>query len=169
MDLKYLVTATRPRVYLMWAVLLPAGFVATHFYQQQAINILWVFISIVGLGYMYKVMPRVHQMHRIIFAWFVPILAGMIVSGGLFYVHTHSAVHLISHLGAFWLGVMAFGYFWNGLVDRPSGWYWFAAILNAAAAFACYQYDAFVDVQYLVAAIVSAWSMLNLWLFRSDI
>jgi len=170
MDLKYLVTATRPRVYLLWAVLVPIGFVATHFYQNHNINYLWVTIAIIGLGYMYKVMPlRVGQLRKIFLAWLVPITGGIIISGAVFYIHGSFAGNLIGHLGALWLAVMAVGYFLNGLVDAPSTWYWFAAILNAVAAVAVYAVHALVASQYLIAAVVSAMSMLLLWLLRSEV
>lgn len=147
---------------------MPLGFVATHFYQRHQINFLWTVIAIIGLSYMWRVMPRVAQSRQILMAWLVPITLGILVSGGAFYVHTNFAAHFIGHLGCFWLAVMAVGYFWNGLVDPPSKWYWINTTLNAGLAVACYEMDAFVDVQYLVAAIVSFWSMANLWLFRSE-
>jgi len=169
-DWAVLTTSTRARVYLLWAIMLPIGFVATYFYPYHLINALWMVIAAVGLGYMYKVMLlRVPQMRKIFLAWLVPIAVGMVISGAVFYVPTHLAQHTLAHLGTVWLVVMAIGYTLNGLVDRPSGWYWFAAVLNAVAAYACYEFDAFVDTQYLIIAIVSAWSMLNLWLFRADV
>lgn len=168
MDWRYLVTATRPRVYLLWAVLVPLGFVATHFYQQRGINVLWTLISVIGLGFMWRTMPlKVRQMRHIFASWLIPVALGMAVSGAVFYVDAPIAGELLAHLGAFWLGVMAVGYVWNGLVDPPSGWYWVAAILHAAASAACFMVEDLLPVQYLVAAIVSAWSMLNLWFFRS--
>lgn len=170
MDFKYLVTATRARVYLLWAILVPAGFVATHYHQQHNINYLWIALSVIGLVYMWRVMPiRVVQMRNILLAWLVPIAIGIMVTGGAFYIHNATAGNFIGHLGAFWLLVMAVGYLLNGLFDPPSGWYWFNAALNVAAAVVCYEWQDAVNVQYLIAAVVSAWSMLNLWLFRSDV
>lgn len=170
MDFKYLVTATRARVYLLWTILLPIGFVATNFYQNHNINFVWGVIAIIGLGFMYKVMPMgVGQMRKIFLAWLVPIVFGMIVSGLVFYIHGPFTGNLIGHLGAFWLGVMAVGYVLNGLVDPPSTWYWTAAILNAVAAVACYEVHALILSQYLVAAIVSGLSMGLLWLLRSEL
>lgn len=161
-----LVMTSRGRVYLAWALLVPFGFVATHFYQFQRINSLWLAISVIGLGYMAKVMPlRVKQMRNIFLSWLVPLAFGMIVSAAVFRVD--SIGFLIEYLGVFWLGVMAVGYLLNGIFDRPSGWYLFAAAINILAATACLlSYDILLQ-QYLLAAIVSAWSMLNLWLFRT--
>ena len=168
-DWKYLFIESRARVYLLWAVLLTVGFIATHYYQQKTINGLWFTISLIGLGYMWKVMPlRVKQMKHIFLAWLIPIAFGMAVSGLIFYLETAAAFNLIGHLGAFWLLVMSLGYFLNGLVDPPSGWYWFAAVLNFVAGILCFTQETFEFTQYLIAAVVSAWSMVNLWLFRSS-
>jgi hypothetical protein len=165
---QFLLLATRARVYLLWAIIVPLGFLSTHFYQHHLINALWTVIAVGGLWYMYRVMPiKQARMRKIYAAWLVPLAAGIAVSGAVFYVHSAAASNLIAHLGAFWLVVMAVGYFLNGLVDAPSGWYWFNTILNLAFGIACFTLAAFTGGQYLLAAIVSAWSMLNLWLFRS--
>lgn len=156
-------------MYLVWAILVPAGFVVTHFYQHHLINVLWTVISAIGLYFMFRVMPmRVKQMQRIFLAWCVPIALGMLVSGVVFMVHTDVTAALIGHLGAFWLGVMALGYFLNGLADPPSGWYWFNVLTNAVGCYLCFTVNSFVAGQYWIAAIISGWSMVNLWLFRSD-
>lgn len=168
MDLRFLITATRARIYLLWAALVPAGFVATHFYQNHNIIYAWLAIAIIGLGYMYRAMPlHVVQMRHIFMAWLVPITLGLIGTGALLYIHQSWATNSIDHLGAIWMGIIGIGYILNSMVDRPSGYYWFAAILNVGFGVACL-YDLFLPVQYLVAAFVSAWSLLFLWLFRSD-
>ncbi len=74
-DWQYLLSDSRARVYLLWAVLLGIGFVATHFYQNKNINGVWTLLSLIGLGYMYKVMPlRVTQMKQIFRVWIVTIV-----------------------------------------------------------------------------------------------
>lgn len=167
-DWEYLRLDTRARVYFLWAVLLLIGFVATHFYQIKLINGFWAFLSVIGLYYMYRVMPlKVKQMKRIFIVWLLTILAGMVVSGLVFYVHGSAAGLLISHLGAFWMLVMAVGYALNGLVDPPATWYWFAAALNVIFGVLCFTVDALLPGQYLIAAVVSSWSMLYLWLLRT--
>jgi len=40
------------RVYLVWAIVILIGFVATHFHQLPDINNLWLLLSVVGLTYM---------------------------------------------------------------------------------------------------------------------
>ncbi len=167
-DWKYLVSEPRARVYLLWAGLCLVGFVAAHYSTSpNNINGFWVVLSAVGLGYMYKVMPmRMKPAKQIFVSWMVPILFGAVISVLTFRVE--ALADLIPYLGGFWLLVMAAGYMWNGLVDAPSTWYWIAVGLNAVAAGACIFVDAFLPVQFLVAAIVSGWSMLNLWLFRSE-
>lgn len=138
----------------------------THYYQQRAINGIWFLISVVGMYYMFRVMPmRVRQMQKIFAAWLVPIVFGMAVSGLVFYIPQWRG--LIGYLGAFWLLIMAAGYFLNGLVDEPAFWYYFAAAINFVAGAVLLLDSSLLSVQYLIAAIISAWSMLNLWLFRS--
>lgn len=167
-DFKVLTTESRPRVYLLWAALTGIGYTATHYYQNPNINIIWTVISIVGLGYMYKVMPlRVKQMKRIFLSWLVPIIFGIGVS--VIAVRTDLLPDLVAYLGTFWLLVSAVAYTLNGYVDPPSKWYYIAAVVNLAAGILVYASDAANEVQYLIAAVVSVWSMLSLWLFRSDL
>lgn len=165
-DLDYLWHDSRAQVYLLWAFIIPAGFILTHFHQAPNINIAWSLISVAGLGYMFRVMPlRVRQMQRIYGAWLLPITVGMIVSIAAFRIT--ALAPLISYLGAFWLLVMAVGYGLNGIVDAPSGWYWFAVFLNVVAGLLCFFVAPFTVAQYLIAAIITAWSMLNLWVLRT--
>lgn len=115
---------------------------------------------------MYKVMPmRVGQMKRIFYAWLIPITVGMIISGLVFVVS--DLQRGIGYLGTIWLALMAIGYVWNGLVDRPMFWYVFAAAINVAAAWATFFYEPYIINQYLVAAVISFWSMANLWILRT--
>lgn len=165
-DWFYLLHASRARVYLLWAVLGFGGFVATHFWQLRTINAVWFVLCVIGMGYMARVMPlKVGKMKQIYLSWLVPIVIGMAVSGLVFYIDEWA--RLIPYLGVFWLVVMAAGYAWNGLVDAPSKWYHFAAVLNLAAAVLCYVSPLYLEYQYVVAAIVTGWSMLYLWLLRT--
>lgn len=165
-DKSAMLHTSRGQVYLLWAVICAIGFVATHYVQRKQINGFWLLLSVVGLGYMLKVMPLgVRQMRNIYLAWLVPITFGMVMSALAFQLD--SLVQLSGYLGSFWLAVMAVGFLWNGLVDPPSGWYWVAVGLNVTAALLCWRVEWFLINQYLVAAVVSTWSMLNLWLFRS--
>lgn len=166
LDFSYLLKDTRAKVYLLWAFLVTAGFIATHYHQQPNINLVWMIISVIGLGYMYKAMPmRALKFKRIFLAWLVPILLGLLVSALVFRVEAWRS--LIGYLGAFWLIVMAVGYFWNGLVDAPAKWYFLVAALNLIAGLAIFLSDSLISSQYLIAAIVSGWSMLNLVIFRT--
>ncbi len=163
----YLFSDSRARVYLVWAILMGIGFTVTHYFQMKTVNGMWFVISVIGLIYMYHVMPmRLKQMRNIFLSWLIPIVFGMVVSGLAFYI---SALERYTpDLGIFWLVVMAVGYLANGLSDsEPSTWYWVAFVLNIGAAVACLALDDFRNVQYLIAAIVSVWSMTNLWLLRS--
>jgi len=168
LDLDALFNNSRARVYLLWAILTGVGFSATHFYQMPNINILWFVISIIGLAYMYKVMPLgVQQMKKIYLSWLVPIVIGLIVSVVL--VRTDAAPEAVGYLASIWLIVMAAGYLSNGLSDTPGFWYFVAAVVNIVAATAVYLITDLQIAQYLIAAIVSVWSMLTLWVFYSDI
>lgn len=166
-DFQSLSSDSRARVYLLWAVLTAVGYTATHYYQQKGINILWVVLVIIGLGFMSQVMPlRVSQMKKIYLAWLVPISFGIIVSGLVFYVD--GIAELLGYLGGFWLIVQSAGFLWNGLVDSPSRWYFIVAAVNFIIGLACFSFDSLIAIQYLVAAIVTAWSMLMLWTFRTS-
>lgn len=167
-DWKYLFSEARARIYLLWAGLTLVGFLAAH-YSKSAnnINIFWIGLSLAGLGYMYKVMPlRLKPAKQIFGAWLWPIAFGTVVSIVVFKLR--ALAELSAYLGAFWLLVMAAGYFLNGLYDAPSTWYWVAVGLNVAAALAIIFSESLLPVQWLLAAIISTWSMLNLWLFRSE-
>lgn len=165
-DWKFLITDTRARIYLLWAVLTLIGFTTAHYSRNDiGINSFWVVLSILGLGYMYKVMPlRIKSAQRVLQAWLVPIVIGSVVSVSAFYVAALQG--LIPYLGAFWLFVMATSYIMNGFVDSPATWYWVAATLNVAAGLAIIFVPELQITQWLIAAVVSTWSLLNLWLFR---
>lgn len=166
-DWKMLITETRARVYLLWAILVGVGYTTTHYYQNPNINLVWTVISVIGLGYMFKVMPlKVRQMRSIFLAWLIPITLGIAVS--VIAARTTLLTDLVHYLGGFWLLVSAVGYTWNGIVDPPSKWYFIAAAANVVFAAVCFLVPEVTQVQYLVAALVSVWSMLSLWLFRSD-
>ncbi len=144
------------------------GYTTTQYYQDKNINVVWFVLAVIGLGYMYKAMPlRVAQMKRIFMAWLVPICLGIAIS--IIAVRLQIIPQLVPYLGVFWLLVQAAAFIWNGLVDRPAGWYFAAAGLNIVAAALCYFVDDFLQFQYLVAAIVTTWSMLNLWIFRTEV
>lgn len=167
-DWKFLFTETRARIYLLWAALTAVGFTAAHYAQRDiTINGFWVVLSLIGLGYMYNVMPmRLAPAKKIFNAWLRPITFGMAVSIAVFYVDAGRS--LIPYLGAFWLFVMAVGFLLNGLADPPSEWYWVAVALHSIAGLLIIFRVDLLPVQWLIAAVVSTWSMLNLWLFRSQ-
>ena len=166
-DFKFLLSDSRARVYLLWAAITGVGFTGTHYYQDSNINYVWFVLSLAGLGYMYKVMPlRVKQMRSIFLSWVIPIAIGLSLS--IVSAQGWFLPELIGYLGAFWLLVMAVGYLWNGIFDAPSLWYYVAAIVNVLAAGFAYYYEPLLIGQYLFVAIVSVWSMLMLWVFRSD-
>jgi hypothetical protein len=184
LDVKFLWGDSRAQVYLLWAAITGVGYTVTNFYQRNGINTFWLILAVIGFGYMYKLMPlRVDQMKKIYVSWLVPIFVGVSVSvmaapTALFskvldvlpFLESisDSLIGLTVYLGAFWLVVQAFGFFFNGLVDAPSTWYYFAAGVNLSAAGLCYLNESAQQGQYLIAAIVSVWSMLMLWIYRAD-
>lgn len=167
-DWKYLITDSRGRIYLLWAVITALGFTVSHFSRKELLlNSFWIFLSFMGLGYMYKVMPlRLKPARQILLAWLVPITIGIGISVLAFRIEALAGV--VPYLGVFWLLVMAVGYVGNGLADPPGHWYYVAAGLNIVAALLCYVSDYFINAQFLVTAIISAWSMLYLWIFRTE-
>ncbi len=167
-DWKLLFGEERARIYLLWAGLSAIGFTAAH-YSRSAnnINLFWIVLSVIGLGYMYKVMPMgMKPAKRIFWAWAGPIAFGALVSVLAF--RLRALADVAAYLGAFWLLIMALAYFLNGLFDAPSAWYWAAVGLNVVAAMLVIVSQPFLQAQWLVAAIISVWSMLNLWVFRSE-
>lgn len=163
-DIKFWLRSSRAQAYLVWLLLLPIGFVATHFYQRFEINYVWIVISLVGFYVMYNVMPlAIGQMKLIYAAWLIPIAVGMVLSIAPFFGLFPS---LIAYLGVVWLLVMAVGYFLNGLFDAPMNWYLAAVVINAGLAVLIMLIPELLAYQYILAAIASAWSMGNLWLFR---
>lgn len=166
-DWQYIFKNTRSRVYLLWAILTTIGFMLTHFHQQQNINALWFGISVVGLGYMLKVMPlRIKKLRLIYLSWLVPIAIGLVFSALVF--KTTALSIYVSYLGSYWLFVLAAGYFLNGLVDPPAKIYWYNSCLNALAGLLIAMIGSLLPIQYLIAAGVSVVSMLNLWFFRTE-
>lgn len=166
-DWSYLFNDTRARIYLLWAALVAVGFASAHYSRSvNNVNIFWLVLSVLGLGYMYKVMPlRVKAAQAVLQTWFWTILSGVIVSFLAFKLP--ALAELSAYLGVFWLLLLAVAYLVNGLYDRPAAWYWVAMVLHIVAALACIVSNDFLRVQWLVAAIVSTWATLNLWIFRT--
>jgi hypothetical protein len=166
-EFRELAQDSRGQVYLLWAAITGVGYVVTHYYQNQKINLVWLALVAIGFSVMAKIMPmRVKQMKQIYGSWLIPITIGLVLSilsaQGVF------LPELIGHLGAFWLFVQAVAFFWNGLVDSPSKWYYVTAGINLYAAGAVYLLDDLLAVQYLIAAVIAVWSMLMLFIFRTD-
>ncbi|MDQ3158730.1 MAG: hypothetical protein M3P98_01150 [bacterium] len=168
MDWHYLTHDSRAVVYLVWWVISTFGFITTHFYQKQQINGVWFVLTLIGLGVMFKLMPlKISNMRNILICWTVVLFGGIAISGGA--LHIKALQDLVPYLGSIWMLVLAIGYLWNGLIDQPMKWYMFAVVINVVGAALAYYVDEFMGGQYLVAAIVSFWSMGYLWLYRSEI
>lgn len=162
---KFWLLDRRAQVYLLWLIIVPPGFVHLYFEQPFWINWPWLLTCVAGLGYMGFVMrPFDSRMKAIFLAWLVPLTIGMAIS---FLATTRSFYALLPYLALIWAIVQAAGYALNGLVDAPSGWYWLAAVLHIGAAIFIIVFPGLIALHWLMLAIVSAWSLLNLWLFRS--
>lgn len=163
---RYWLKDHRAQVYLLWAVIVAGGYLHLHFSPDDNHIFTWAIASAVAFGYMLYTMPMKQAKMRAIFAaWFVPITVGFIITIAAF--ENDNLTGLIPYLGAVWAAVQALGFALNGLVDPPSGWYWFAAIANLLLAVALFVFSPLFGFQYLLLGIVTSWSMLNLWVFRS--
>lgn len=163
---KFLITDTRARVYLLWLIIVPPGFVHLYFEQPLWINYPWLATTIIGLGYMALVMrPFSGKLRLIFYAWLFPLVVGMAVS--FLAASSPQFYSLLPKLALVWALVQAAGYALNGLVDAPAGWYWFATALHILAAIFIFAFPALISLHWLLLAVISTWSLANLWLFRS--
>lgn len=159
-------TDKRATVYLIWLIIVPPGFVHLYFEQPFWINWPWLATCAVGLGYMAYVMrPFDGKLKPIFLAWLFPLLVGMIVS--FLAASVPQFYPVLTQLALVWAVVQAAGYALNGIVDPPSNWYWLAAGLHVLAAVFMLAFPAQISLQWLLLAVISVWSLLNLWLFRS--
>ncbi len=155
----------RRRVYAVWAVIILAGFIATHYYQNPNINGIWAGLSLVGLGYMAKVMPlRLPRMRKIMAVWVVVIVIGLAVSWAV--VHLAAFADYLTYLGCGWLILLGIGHLVNGVVDPPSGAYYVSGGIQIVAGLACILISQLLNIQYLVAGVVGAFGMVWLILNR---
>jgi len=151
------------KVFLYWAVALLVGFSATHLYQLEQINWLWLVISIGGLWYMYRFMPRTDTiLWNIYRVWAGVIALGMVLSFLPFYLP--SLVWLSGYLGIMWLVLMAFGHAATGYIDGKSV-YVTTTLVQLVSAIAIAYYLPLLVIQYLVVGVVSSLAMVWLILF----
>ncbi len=151
------------RVYGVWAVLLLLGFGATHVFQVPAINLLWLVLSLVGLGYMVRQtsLPEFRSaglahLYYVGYVWVLVIALGMVISVATFWGHTPLNA-LAQYLGVFWLIQMGIGHWLNGMVDPPRQPFWITGGIQVLAGILCWVLG--LDYQYLVAGVVGAGAM----------
>ena len=151
------------RVYLVWAIILLVGFVATHFFQRPSINGLWLVLSLVGLGYMVRQtsLPSFRRsgqahLYYVGYVWVLVIGLGLLVSIATFMGRT-PLNPLAQYLGVFWLIQMGIGHWLNGMVDPPRRPYWLTGGIQVAAGILCLLGG--LEMQFLVAGIVGAGAM----------
>lgn len=151
----------KPRkLFLVWAILIFLGFVATHFYQDPNINGVWVVLSLIGFYFMYKYMPLASpKMRNILILWIVVVGFGMLVSAAVFRVPSLS--YLIDYLGVFWLILMGIGSLLNAIWYTPR-LFILSGIMQIAAGLFILFTPSLLIYQYLIAAVVGAAGMLVL-------
>jgi hypothetical protein len=155
------------RVYLVWAIVILIGFIATHFYQLPDINKLWLFLSTLGLAYMGFSLKQLHFRDRTLvligLLWLSTIAFGMMISILAFVIEPLAA--LSASLGVFWLGLMGLAHLFNGAVDR-SYIYWLTGSAQILTGVLCFVVEPLQLVQYLIAGAIGSTGMLVLILFR---
>jgi hypothetical protein len=155
------------RVYLIWAIVILIGFIATHFHQLPDINTLWLFLSALGLAYMGFSLKQLQFHDRTLvligLLWLFTIAFGMTTSILAFVLEP--LAELSASLGIFWLGLMGLAHLFNGAVDR-SYLYWLTGGAQILTGVLCFVVEPLQFVQYFIAGVIASTAMLVLILFR---
>lgn len=158
------------KLFLVWAVIILAGFTFTYFNQALSptnINLFWAVLACVGLLYSKKQMPFSDRPLRNIFvAWLGIIIFGIVFSQVVLFLPP--LFFLAGYLGAFWLVLMAFGHAVTGMIDKKKLYIFTAGVQLAAAAFIftfANSMPALFTIQHLIAGFIGSASMIALLLF----
>ncbi len=158
------------KLFLVWAVIVLAGFMFTYFEQTFSptnINLFWAVLACIGLLYSKKQMPFSDRVLRNIFVvWLGIIIFGVAFSQVVFF--WPPLFFFAGYLGAFWLVLMAFGHAVTGMIDKKKLYIFTAGIQLAAAAFIfifANSMPALFTLQYLIAGFIGSASMAALLLF----
>jgi hypothetical protein len=155
------------RVYLVWAIIVFTGFIATHFYQRPGINYLWLALSLMGLGYMnFQLQQMRYREPALLYIgllWLLTIAFGLIVSVMAFVYEP--LANMIAYLGIFWLFLMGLAHILNRVVD-PSRAYLISGGFQILAGAICFIFEPLLPMQYLVAGLVGGLAMVWLIVFR---
>lgn len=155
------------RVYLVWAIIIAVGFVATQFHQLPDINNLWLVLSFVGLGYMAIALLNLKsynlQLIYIGLIWLLTIGFGLSISIAAFYYEPLG--ELSAYLGSFWLLLMGVGLGLNSLADR-SATYLICGGVEILFGLACYWFEPLILWQYLIAGAIGSLAMVGLIIYR---
>jgi hypothetical protein len=151
------------RVYLIWAIIIAIGFIATHFHQLPDINNLWLVLSAIGLGYMFLELLKMRfasrQLLNIGLVWLLTISFGLFVS--IFAFSYEPLAEFTGYLGVFWLLLMGVGKALNAIVNRHNS-YLIIGGLEVLAGLTCYWLEPLASFQYLAAGILGSIAMLAL-------
>lgn len=143
------------RVYLVWAIVILVGFVATHFHQLPDINHLWLLLSVLGLGHMGFELKHLQFRDRTLITigvlWLLMIGFGLIISAIVFKIEP--LAELSTYLGIFWLGLMGLAHLFNGMVDR-SNVYWLTGGVQIITGVLCFTVESLQPWQYLFAGFI---------------
>lgn len=155
------------RVYLVWAIIVFAGFIATHFYQLPEINYLWLILSVIGLGYMGLLLKQMRfweqKLLYIALLWLLTIAFGLTISTIIFVYEPLG--EMSAYLGIFWLFLMGLAHILNRVVD-PSLVYLQSGGIQILTGAICFIFEPLLSIQYLAAGLVGALAMVWLILFR---
>ena len=154
----------------LWAAIIFVGFLFTYFYQTlnpTSINIVWGILAAIGLIYSKKQMPWSDVVLRNIFlVWLIIIVLGLTLSQIIFILPP--LYYYASLLGAVWLMIMALGHTLTGFIDKKKI-YILTAGLQLVVAFLIFAFvnsiPSLYTLQYLIAGIVGAASMMLLLIF----
>jgi len=155
------------RVYLVWAIVILVGFVATHFHQLPDINNLWLLLSALGLSQMgfelKQTQFRDRKLILIGLLWLFTIVFGLIISAISFTIEP--LADFSADLGIFWLGLMGLAHLLNGVVDR-SNVYFLTGGTQILIGLLSFSVMALHPLQYLIAGASGSIALLALILFR---
>ncbi len=153
------------KVFMLWAVIVLVGFIGTQYDQSSfnKVNGIWAILSIIGLVYMKMKMSFAYaDLKRIYLVWLVLIVLGVAFSQAAFL--NASLAQYIQYLGAIWLFIMAAGHALTGIIDKKKLYIGTTAI-QVIAGVAVLLVPGALEVQYLIAGIVGAASMIALVLY----
>ncbi len=160
MNLGLMLKNTRYKVYLLWAGILFVGFLATNAYQSENINGVWFLFSVIGVGYMLRVMPLQSKIMKAIFInWIAVIVLGLFISFLVFHLQALASLQIT--LGVFWMILLSLGFIINGFIEKKPQYYFGASIMFIPA-IAVMLFSSLIVAQFVMAALGTSLAMIYL-------